>query len=219
MKNLKIFRPCKNLGTRILHLPLYEFILSSILWMLCHYMVCCPRFRIIKTCQQMMLLTYWSFCHGNVSLYTLVLLQLVKRHAAEIFTSVIVSTLFSLYSTALVGRLVGLEPTLTVSIIPRCITVALALSIVSFFEGIVMFRTLQLEAGNSINGHPQKNAKIKFWHIKHHYSEMNSFPIYLTTFGQLEHNVLSWFLWLITIFNRINFTYWLQVPIHLSQLL
>uniref|UniRef100_A0A6M2EGV0 LrgB-like family protein n=1 Tax=Populus davidiana TaxID=266767 RepID=A0A6M2EGV0_9ROSI len=61
--------------------------------------------------------------------------KLVKRHAAEIFTSVIVSTLFSLYSTALVGRLVGLEPTLTVSIIPRCITVALALSIVSFFEG------------------------------------------------------------------------------------
>ncbi|KAL0796038.1 hypothetical protein Bca101_067415 [Brassica carinata] len=60
---------------------------------------------------------------------------LVKRHAAEIFTSVIVSTVFSLYSTALVGRLVGLEPSLTVSILPRCITVALALSIVSLFEG------------------------------------------------------------------------------------
>ncbi|KAL0324147.1 UNVERIFIED_CONTAM: Plastidal glycolate/glycerate translocator 1, chloroplastic [Sesamum calycinum] len=53
----------------------------------------------------------------------------------EIFTSVILSTLFSLYSTALIGRLVGLEPSLTVSILPRCITVALALSIVSFFEG------------------------------------------------------------------------------------
>lgn len=61
--------------------------------------------------------------------------KLVKRHAAEIFTSVIVSTFFSLYSTALIGRLVGLEPTLTISIIPRCITVALALSIVSLFEG------------------------------------------------------------------------------------
>ncbi|KAH0879749.1 hypothetical protein HID58_067143, partial [Brassica napus] len=61
--------------------------------------------------------------------------KLVKRHAAEIFTSVIVSTIFSLYSTALVGRLVGLEPSLTVSILPRCITVALALSIVSLFEG------------------------------------------------------------------------------------
>lgn len=61
--------------------------------------------------------------------------KLVKRHAAEIFTSVIISTLFSLYSTALAGRLVGLEPSLTVSILPRCITVALALSIVSLFEG------------------------------------------------------------------------------------
>ncbi|XP_010518925.1 PREDICTED: plastidal glycolate/glycerate translocator 1, chloroplastic [Tarenaya hassleriana] len=61
--------------------------------------------------------------------------KLVKRHAAEIFTSVIVSTVFSLYSTAIVGRLVGLEPSLTVSILPRCITVALALSIVSLFEG------------------------------------------------------------------------------------
>ncbi|KAM3000676.1 hypothetical protein FF2_037055 [Malus domestica] len=61
--------------------------------------------------------------------------KLVKRHAAEIFTSVILSTIFSLYSTALVGRLVGLEPGLTVSILPRCITVALALSIVSLFEG------------------------------------------------------------------------------------
>ncbi|PHT58496.1 Plastidal glycolate/glycerate translocator 1, chloroplastic [Capsicum baccatum] len=62
--------------------------------------------------------------------------KLVKRHAAEIFTSVIISTLFSLYSTALIGRLVGLEPDLTVSILPRCITVALALSIVSLFEGV-----------------------------------------------------------------------------------
>ncbi|KAH7514823.1 plastidal glycolate/glycerate translocator 1, chloroplastic [Ziziphus jujuba] len=61
--------------------------------------------------------------------------KLVKRHAAEIFTSVIISTIFSLYSTALVGRLVGLEPSLTISILPRCITVALALSIVSLFEG------------------------------------------------------------------------------------
>nr|DAD19232.1 TPA_asm: hypothetical protein HUJ06_020695 [Nelumbo nucifera] len=62
--------------------------------------------------------------------------KLVKRHATEIFSSVIISTIFSLYSTALIGRLVGLEPSLTVSILPRCITVALALSIVSFFEGV-----------------------------------------------------------------------------------
>ncbi|XP_042416457.1 plastidal glycolate/glycerate translocator 1, chloroplastic-like [Zingiber officinale] len=61
--------------------------------------------------------------------------KLVKRHAAEIFSSVIFATIFSLYSTAIIGRLVGLEPNLTISILPRCITVALALSIVSFFEG------------------------------------------------------------------------------------
>ncbi|CAL1399534.1 unnamed protein product [Linum trigynum] len=61
--------------------------------------------------------------------------KLVKRHAAEIFTSVTIATLFSLYSTAFAGRLLQLEPTLTISIIPRCITVALALSIVSLFEG------------------------------------------------------------------------------------
>ncbi|XP_073111599.1 plastidal glycolate/glycerate translocator 1, chloroplastic-like isoform X2 [Elaeis guineensis] len=61
--------------------------------------------------------------------------KLVKRHAAEIFSTVIISTIFSLYSTAIVGRIIGLEPTLTISILPRCITVALALSIVSLFEG------------------------------------------------------------------------------------
>ncbi|GMH28790.1 hypothetical protein Nepgr_030633 [Nepenthes gracilis] len=61
--------------------------------------------------------------------------KLMKRHAAEIFTSIIIATLFSLYSTALMGRLLGLERALIVSILPRCITVALALSIVSFFEG------------------------------------------------------------------------------------
>ncbi|KAJ3681657.1 hypothetical protein LUZ60_014230 [Juncus effusus] len=61
--------------------------------------------------------------------------KLVKRHAAEIFSSVIIASAFSLYSTALLGRLIGLESNLTISILPRCITVALALSIVSFFEG------------------------------------------------------------------------------------
>ncbi|ONK71540.1 uncharacterized protein A4U43_C04F9690 [Asparagus officinalis] len=61
--------------------------------------------------------------------------KLVKRHAAEIFSSVIIASAFSLYSTAIIGRVVGLEPTLTISILPRCITVALALSIVSLFEG------------------------------------------------------------------------------------
>ncbi|KAL8119595.1 plastidal glycolate/glycerate translocator 1, chloroplastic-like [Apium graveolens] len=60
--------------------------------------------------------------------------KLVRRHATEIFTAVIISALFSLYSTAIVGRLVGLEQYLTVSILPRCITVALALSIASLFD-------------------------------------------------------------------------------------
>ncbi|XP_078182495.1 plastidal glycolate/glycerate translocator 1, chloroplastic [Carex rostrata] len=62
--------------------------------------------------------------------------KLVKRHAAEIFSSVIIASTFSLYSTAIIGRIIGLEPTLTISILPRCITVALALSIVSFFDGV-----------------------------------------------------------------------------------
>ncbi|KAM0934093.1 putative CidB/LrgB family protein [Dioscorea sansibarensis] len=61
--------------------------------------------------------------------------KLVKRHAAEIFTSIVIGTLFSLYSTAVLGRAIGLESNLTISILPRCITVALALSIVSLFEG------------------------------------------------------------------------------------
>ncbi|KAL6008232.1 Plastidal glycolate/glycerate translocator 1, chloroplastic [Asimina triloba] len=61
--------------------------------------------------------------------------KLVKRHAAEIFSSVIIATIFSLYSTAILGRLAGLEQSLSISILPRCITVALALSIVSFFDG------------------------------------------------------------------------------------
>uniref|UniRef100_A0A0D6QST2 LrgB-like protein n=1 Tax=Araucaria cunninghamii TaxID=56994 RepID=A0A0D6QST2_ARACU len=60
--------------------------------------------------------------------------KLVKRHASEIFSAVVASTVFSLYSTAVVGRVTGLEPALTVSILPRCITVALALNIVNLFE-------------------------------------------------------------------------------------
>lgn len=74
----------------------------------------------------------------------------MKRHAAEIFTSVIISTVFSLYSTALVGRLVQLEPSLTVSILPRCITVALALSIVSLFDGKYFAHTLIIYLHNLV---------------------------------------------------------------------
>lgn len=78
---------------------------------------------------------YSNLCCYSVCSNLIVLVQLVKRHAAEILSSVILSTVFSLYSTAFIGRLVGLEPSLTISVLPRCITVALALSIVSFFEG------------------------------------------------------------------------------------
>ncbi|XP_057758994.1 plastidal glycolate/glycerate translocator 1, chloroplastic [Arachis stenosperma] len=77
---------------------------------------------------------------------------LMKRHAAEIFTSVIVSTLFSLYSTAIVGRLVALDPSLTVSILPRCITVALALNIVSLFEGANLALTAAVVVATGLIG-------------------------------------------------------------------
>ncbi|KAL5555751.1 hypothetical protein UlMin_037987 [Ulmus minor] len=66
--------------------------------------------------------------------------ELFKRHVAEVFTSIIASTIFSLYSTVLIERLVGLEPSLNVSILPRCITVALALSIVSLFEVYIIYK-------------------------------------------------------------------------------
>ncbi|KAG5524377.1 hypothetical protein RHGRI_031139 [Rhododendron griersonianum] len=56
--------------------------------------------------------------------------KLVKRHSAEIFTSVVISTVFSLYSTALIGRLVGLEPSLTISILPRCANSSLTAAVV-----------------------------------------------------------------------------------------
>eukprot|EP00249_Psilotum_nudum_P008796 c21512_g1_i2 orf=326-1474(+) len=60
--------------------------------------------------------------------------KLIQRHAAEIFSAVVVSSIFSLYSTAAMGRLIGLDPSLTIAIVPRCITVALALSIANLFE-------------------------------------------------------------------------------------
>eukprot|EP00850_Spirogloea_muscicola_P013520 SM000092S24488 [mRNA] locus=s92:212628:215262:+ [translate_table: standard] len=62
------------------------------------------------------------------------LLQLVRRHAAEIFTAVIAGSIFSLYSTSLAGRLLHLEPSLTLAIVPRCVTVALALPIAGLLQ-------------------------------------------------------------------------------------
>ncbi|KAG0559925.1 hypothetical protein KC19_10G139600 [Ceratodon purpureus] len=61
--------------------------------------------------------------------------KIVKRHATEIITAVVVSSAFSLYSTAAVGRFLGLLPSLRTAIIPHCVTVALALPIASLLEG------------------------------------------------------------------------------------
>eukprot|EP00850_Spirogloea_muscicola_P020516 SM000218S06612 [mRNA] locus=s218:140417:143566:- [translate_table: standard] len=60
--------------------------------------------------------------------------KLVRRHAAEIFTAVIAGSIFSLYSTSLAGRLLQLEPSLTLAIVPRCVTVALALPIAGLLQ-------------------------------------------------------------------------------------
>lgn len=62
-------------------------------------------------------------------------MQIIRRHAAEITTAVVVASVFSMYSTASVGRLLGLLPSLTSAIIPHCVTVALALPIASLLEG------------------------------------------------------------------------------------
>ncbi|KAE8690233.1 Plastidal glycolate/glycerate translocator 1 [Hibiscus syriacus] len=60
--------------------------------------------------------------------------KLVKRHAAEIFISIILSSLFScIQPLCWTSNRIRTKP--DYSILPRCITVALALSIVSFFEG------------------------------------------------------------------------------------
>lgn len=64
------------------------------------------------------------------------MMQVIQRHAAEIITAVVVSSLFSLYSTAALGRLLGIGRALTSAIIPRCVTVALALPIASLLEGM-----------------------------------------------------------------------------------
>ncbi|KAH8940771.1 hypothetical protein BDL97_14G002300 [Sphagnum fallax] len=63
------------------------------------------------------------------------MVQVVQRHATEIVTAVGMTSIFSLYSTAAAGRLLGLPPFLTCSIVPRCVTVALALPIARLLEG------------------------------------------------------------------------------------
>lgn len=52
---------------------------------------------------------------------------LMKRHCVEIFGTVIISSLFSLFATAFVAAAIGLPPPLARALIPRSVTVALAL--------------------------------------------------------------------------------------------
>lgn len=53
--------------------------------------------------------------------------NLIQRHKSEIFGGVLLSALFSMFSTAIAGRIIGLGPALTLTVVPRCITVALAM--------------------------------------------------------------------------------------------
>jgi len=59
---------------------------------------------------------------------------LMMRHAPEIFGSAFLSALFSMFSTVCVGRLMGLPGDLTRALIPRSVTVALALPISRMLE-------------------------------------------------------------------------------------
>ncbi|CAL4932493.1 unnamed protein product [Urochloa decumbens] len=56
--------------------------------------------------------------------------KLVKRHAAEILTAIALTTTFSLYSTAIMGRLIGLEPSLIKSTLPRCANPSITAAVV-----------------------------------------------------------------------------------------
>ena len=49
----------------------------------------------------------------------------LQRHAPEIFGSVLVSAIFSLFSTAIAGRVLGLPGDITRALVPRSVTVAL----------------------------------------------------------------------------------------------
>ena len=54
---------------------------------------------------------------------------LIVRHAGEMLGACLASALFGMFSTAALGRLLGLAPSLVLAIVPRSITVALALPI------------------------------------------------------------------------------------------
>lgn len=54
---------------------------------------------------------------------------LMKRHAPEIFGSVAGSSTFSLFATAIAAKALGLESALARAVVPRSVTVALAIPI------------------------------------------------------------------------------------------
>lgn len=55
--------------------------------------------------------------------------DLMTRHAPEIFGATLLSSLFSLFGTAAAGKALGLAPELARAIVPRSVTVALAMPI------------------------------------------------------------------------------------------
>lgn len=55
--------------------------------------------------------------------------DLMARHAPEIFGATLLSSLFSLFGTAAAGKALGLAPELARAIVPRSVTVALAMPI------------------------------------------------------------------------------------------
>ena len=61
--------------------------------------------------------------------------RIVKHHAIEIFGTVIISAVFSLFFTAFLAKTVGLAPVLARSMLPRSITVALALPMTELLGG------------------------------------------------------------------------------------
>ncbi|KAK3259572.1 hypothetical protein CYMTET_31436, partial [Cymbomonas tetramitiformis] len=55
--------------------------------------------------------------------------ELMKQNAASMISTITLSSLFGLFATAFVGRAMGLSPDLILAVVPRSITVALALPI------------------------------------------------------------------------------------------
>ena len=55
--------------------------------------------------------------------------KIIKRHAVEIFTCLVGTSTFAMFSTALLGRLIGLTPAISLALVPRSVTVALAMPV------------------------------------------------------------------------------------------